>query len=84
VLLVGVTGDCAEHHYYYWSLETVQSTPIMTGDWRQCRATRLCRAPLLLLITGDCAEHYYYYWGLETCAEHSANGEVSTYGIMTM
>ena len=46
--------------YYYWSLETVQSTPIMTGDWRQCRATRLCRAPLLLLITGDCAEHSYY------------------------
>ena len=28
-------------------------TPIITGDWRLCRA-------LLLLL--DCAEQYYYYW----------------------
>ena len=50
--------------------------------WRLQTTAEYYRA--LLLVTGDCAEHYYYYWGLETCAEHSANGEVSTYGTMTM
>ena len=50
----------------YWRLyqQTVQSTTIMTGDWRLCRAlllllvTRLYTVVLLLLVTGDCAEYY--------------------------
>ena len=54
VLLLLVTGDCAEHSYYdwgletvqshpycYWLLETVQSTPIMTVVTRLCRAVPL-------------------------------------------
>ena len=77
-----ITGYWREHSYSYWLLETVQSTPIITG---------LCRAVLSLLVgdcaesccccwlletvqsttvmTGDwrdCAEQYYYYWLLET------------------
>ena len=63
-----VTGDCAEHSYYYWLLD-VQSSTIINGHWSMCRVLLL-----LLLVTGtvpaDCAEHYYYDWGLD-CAEHS-------------
>ena len=77
LLLLLVTGDCAEHsyyywlldcaeqYYYYWLLETVPS-PAAAGYWRLY-----------------CAEHYYYDWGLARlcrallllvtgdCAEHS-------------
>ena len=48
----------------------MQSTPIITGDWRLCRALLLVMVTrCALLVTGDCtdcAEHYYYDWGLGT------------------
>ena len=77
-LLETVPADCAEHYCYDWGLETVQITPMVTGDL--CRAlllllvTRLCRAVLLLMVTGDCAESC---WLLETVTPYDSRGRES-------
>ena len=56
--------------------QTVQSTTVMTGCWRQCIV-------LLLLVTGDCAEHsywlletvQYYHWYCRQCIVLLVTGE---------